>query len=65
MPGLDGFETARLLRLKAWQPHLLIALTGYSQDDDRGLAQEAGFDSFLVKPVDLTALTSLLTRGTT
>ncbi len=39
---------------------LLVALTGWGQEEDRQRSREAGFDSHLVKPVDLAALTRLL-----
>ena len=39
---------------------VLIALTGWGQEEDRRKSQEAGFDHHLVKPVDLTALEGLL-----
>ncbi|PRY25885.1 two-component system CheB/CheR fusion protein [Spirosoma oryzae] len=62
MPGLNGYETARLIRQQSWGRNLiLIALTGYGQADDKRLSQEAGFDGHLVKPVDLETLTRLLT----
>jgi CheY-like chemotaxis protein len=38
----------------------LVALTGYSQPEDRQRAQDAGFDSHLVKPVNFKVLESLL-----
>ncbi|WP_317171791.1 CheR family methyltransferase [Spirosoma validum] len=61
MPGLDGYETARLIRQQAWGRHLiLIALTGYGQADDKRQSQEAGFDGHLVKPVELEAVSQLL-----
>lgn len=41
---------------------LLVALTGYGQDEDRRRSQEAGFNAHLVKPVDLDALHKLLAR---
>ena len=40
---------------------LLVALTGYGQDEDRRRAEEAGFDVHLVKPVDASTLSGLLT----
>jgi PAS domain S-box-containing protein len=63
MPGLDGFEVARRLRREAALGHpLLVALTGYGQEDDRRRTAEAGFDGHFVKPLDLAALERLLTR---
>jgi PAS domain S-box-containing protein len=57
MPGMDGFEVARRLR---GQPRLretlLVALTGWAQEEDRRRCYEAGFDGHLPKPVDLGAL---------
>jgi CheY-like chemotaxis protein len=41
----------------------IIALTGYGQDSDRQLAEEAGFDSHLTKPVDLVMVEQLLTTS--
>jgi CheY-like chemotaxis protein len=38
---------------------LLVALTGYGQEEDRRLAREAGFNHHLVKPVDFTALNAI------
>jgi CheY-like chemotaxis protein len=40
---------------------LLVALTGYGQDEDRRRSREAGFDAHLVKPADLAELQRLLT----
>jgi CheY-like chemotaxis protein len=42
---------------------LLIALTGYGQEDDKRRSQEAGFDAHLVKPLDLNALHTLLAKA--
>lgn len=61
LPGMDGYEVARRLRKEAWGRHtLLIAVTGYGQEEDRQRALYAGFDHHLVKPVDLVKLKSLL-----
>jgi CheY-like chemotaxis protein len=37
-----------------------VALTGWGQDEDRRKSQEAGFDTHLVKPIELAALEKLL-----
>ena len=42
---------------------LLVALTGYGQDEDLRLAREAGFDHHLVKPTDLESIEALLAIG--
>lgn len=51
LPGLDGYEVGRLLRKALGDRVRLVALTGYSQPDDRRRVREAGFDVHLVKPV--------------
>jgi CheY-like chemotaxis protein len=55
LPGMDGFEVARQLRLLGRNMRL-IALTGYGQEADRQRVKDAGFDSHLLKPVELDAL---------
>jgi signal transduction histidine kinase/CheY-like chemotaxis protein len=53
LPGMNGYEVARRLRLKGSEgPALLIALTGYGQKEDRARSTEAGFDHHFVKPAD-------------
>jgi CheY-like chemotaxis protein/anti-sigma regulatory factor (Ser/Thr protein kinase) len=52
MPKMDGYETARQLRLRSNGRRLsLIALTGWGQQQDRDRTADAGFDAHLVKPV--------------
>ena len=61
MPRLNGLDAGRQIRQQPWARRaLLIALTGWGQDDDRRKTQDAGFDEHLVKPVDLAALEKLL-----
>jgi signal transduction histidine kinase/CheY-like chemotaxis protein len=61
LPKMDGLEVARRFRadpkLKAT---LLVAVTGYGQDEDRRRSQEAGIDAHLVKPLGLDALHEIL-----
>ncbi|HJW50479.1 MAG TPA: PAS domain S-box protein [Burkholderiaceae bacterium] len=67
MPELNGYDVARRVRELPWGADtMLIALTGWGQEDDRRRSQEAGFDAHLVKPVDHAQLMQLLarTRGT-
>jgi signal transduction histidine kinase len=65
LPGMDGYEVARLLRGQPPSPNLvLVALTGYGQEEDRRLSREAGFDHHLVKPVDPTELQRILVGST-
>jgi PAS domain S-box-containing protein len=61
MPGLNGYELARRLRQEAWgKDMVLIAATGWGQDDDRMRAFASGFDAHLTKPFDPVQLISLL-----
>ncbi|HUQ11827.1 MAG TPA: ATP-binding protein [Steroidobacteraceae bacterium] len=53
MPIMSGHEVARRMRLEAWgRQAVLVALTGWGQDQDKQAAKAAGFDEHLTKPVD-------------
>jgi two-component system CheB/CheR fusion protein len=60
LPGIDGYEVAKRLRLHDRGGMLLIALTGYGQAEDRMRSEQAGFDHHLVKPVSQEVLEDLL-----
>jgi PAS domain S-box-containing protein len=61
MPGMDGFEVARRLRGQPGSKDvLLVALTGWAQEEDRRRCYEAGFDGHLPKPVEWDALRQFL-----
>lgn len=61
MPELDGYETCRLIRQQPWGRDLvLIALTGYGQEEDKQRTRETGFNGHLVKPVELPELIALM-----
>jgi CheY-like chemotaxis protein len=65
MPGMDGIETARHIRARpAGRDVILVALTGWGQDQDRQRTEEAGFAAHFVKPVNLEQLESLLGKLT-
>jgi len=60
MPGLDGYEIARRLREYAeLDDVVLVALTGYGQDQDRRRALDSGFNFHLIKPVSMEDLLKL------
>jgi len=64
LPGMDGYEVAREVRLSpVGKTALLIAVTGYGQADDRRRTKEAGFDAHLVKPVSQSLLSTLITTA--
>jgi two-component system CheB/CheR fusion protein len=61
LPGMDGYELARQVRHRegANKP-VLVAITGYGQEEDKRRAQAAGFDHHMTKPVDPNVLEALL-----
>ena len=61
LPKLNGYEVARRIRQQSWgRGVILVALTGWGQDEDRHRSQEAGFNLHIVKPVEIQALEKLL-----
>ena len=65
MPKLNGYEVGRRIRQQAWgKDMVLIAVTGWGQDEDKRRSIEAGFDFHLTKPVLPAALEKLLAEVT-
>jgi signal transduction histidine kinase/ActR/RegA family two-component response regulator len=61
LPDVNGYELARTIRAAPWaEGMVLIAVTGWGQDEDRRRALEAGFDHHLTKPIAAETLESLL-----
>jgi PAS domain S-box-containing protein len=61
LPKLNGFEVARRIRERPWAERaVLIAVSGWGQDEDRRKSKDAGFDFHFVKPVDFDRLAALL-----
>ena len=61
LPKLNGYEVARKIREYEWgESMVLVALTGWGQDEDRRKSKEAGFNHHFVKPVEQAALQSYL-----
>lgn len=61
LPGLSGFDVARGARALDTAPSpVLVAMTGWSREQDRVKVQEAGFDRHVVKPLDFVQLRALL-----
>ena len=60
MPGLDGFETCRRIRRELRDDVLVVAVTGFGQQQDKERATRDGFDAHLTKPADPAALERLL-----
>ncbi|MBL8587256.1 MAG: response regulator [Methylobacteriaceae bacterium] len=69
MPGLDGLEAARFIRVEEARagvtPTRMVAVTANAFEEDRQACRTAGFDDFVTKPVDLDALARLVTEAAT
>ena len=64
LPGMDGYEVAARFRREEYgRKAILIAISGYGEDQVRERVREAGFDHHLVKPVDFDALLTILNRA--
>ncbi|MEX1230495.1 MAG: PAS domain S-box protein [Planctomycetaceae bacterium] len=63
MPIMNGFESAQAIRGQPWGKEIvLIALTGWGQDEDKRRSREAGFDQHLVKPPEPSQLRQILSE---
>ncbi len=63
LPFVDGYEVCRRIRsLPGGDKPVIIACTGWGQDEDRRLSQEAGFTTHIVKPVDPVELEKFIAR---
>jgi CheY-like chemotaxis protein len=60
MPKLNGYDVARQIRSRRDSDMMLVAVTGWGQEQDKRRSREAGFDHHLTKPVDLVALEKIL-----
>jgi CheY-like chemotaxis protein/two-component sensor histidine kinase len=61
LPGLDGYQVAERLRaLPDQRRTLVVAVSGYGQEEDRARSKAAGFDYHVVKPIDPAVITGLL-----
>ncbi|MHC5540172.1 response regulator, partial [Singulisphaera rosea] len=61
LPGMSGYEVAKRLREDdRYRDTVIIAVSGYGQDEDRKKSKQAGIDHHFVKPVDHDALLKIL-----
>ena len=61
LPRLNGYEVCSRIRQEPWgKSMVLVAVTGWGQDEDRQRSKQAGFDAHLVKPVDFETLLKLV-----
>jgi CheY-like chemotaxis protein len=64
LPGMDGYQVATKLKEEGCCPEtLIVAVSGYGQDEDRRRSRAAGFDHHLVKPVNFDTLVALLSAA--
>lgn len=64
MPRMDGYEAAKRIRRTEWGKDIvLVALTGWGQEEDKRKTKETGFDHHLVKPADPKLLSNILTES--
>ncbi len=64
MRGLDGYETCQRIRRALGNQVLLVALTGFGQEQDKEKATRAGFDAHLTKPADGASLAAVFASPT-
>lgn len=60
LPYLDGFQACRAMREGGMADSLIVAMSGYGQEEDRRRSKEAGFDAHLIKPVEFQKLRDIL-----
>lgn len=61
LPSMSGYDVCRNVRQQPWaKDTIIVALTGWGQEEDRRKSRQAGFDGHCVKPVDFTTLMTLL-----
>ena len=63
LPGLDGYQVARTLRMEGFERTVIIAVSGYGETGARNDSAQSGFDHHLVKPVDFDSLIALIQRA--
>jgi two-component system, chemotaxis family, CheB/CheR fusion protein len=64
MPLLDGLEATRQIRAQPWgKSMLIVALTGWGQQNDRRRTLEVGMNMHLVKPIDLKEINAVLAHS--
>jgi DNA-binding response OmpR family regulator len=62
LPKMSGYDVARDIRRRRGPGVLIVAITGWGQEEDRQRSREAGFDHHFTKPVDLDGLMEVIER---
>ena len=60
LPRLSGYDVARAIRARRGNAVLIVAITGWGQEEDRQRSRDAGFDHHFTKPVDIERLLDTL-----
>ncbi len=63
LPFMDGFQVARTLREEGFHDLVIVAISGYGQEEDRQRSLEAGMDHHVTKPVDVKTIAELIARA--
>ena len=62
LPSIDGYQVARNLRQEGFKDIVIIALSGYGQEEDRRRSQEAGMNYHVTKPADVKTISNLIAQ---
>jgi DNA-binding response OmpR family regulator len=62
LPKLSGYDVARDIRQRRGAAVLIVAITGWGQEEDRQRSRDAGFDHHFTKPVDISSLLDVIER---
>jgi len=62
LPGKDGFELLREIRVSPYAPTRVVALTAHAMTGDRERAIEGGFDGYIAKPIDIRGFPDQIAR---
>ena len=60
LPGMHSYEVARELRKRESKKMIIVAVTGYGQEEDKRKSEKAGFDYHFVKPVDIDFIQKII-----
>ncbi len=63
LPIVDGYQVARTLREEGFHDIVIIAVSGYGQEEDRQRTREAGMDHHMTKPVDVKTIAELIANS--
>jgi len=63
LPGMDGYQAAaHIRREEGTKSAMIVAISGYGEEEDRRRAEQAGFNHYLVKPIAFEDLIEILSK---